>query len=107
MHSFNTSQLGVYFQLTDSSTPIVMTYSSGMIDAVKYMAVTFANIILSSVALHVTKNYLNCVGVSDDSIFEGEETGYTNADEESLQDDDDGDENDDGDDDEQKGYVQV
>ena len=35
------------------------TYSSEVIQAIKYMAVIFANIILSAVVLRAAKNYIN------------------------------------------------
>ena len=48
------------------------TYSSEAIQAIKYMAVIFANIILSTVVLRAAKNYINmrivCGSEMDDVV---------------------------------------
>lgn len=59
LYTYNDIKLGVYFQLVYLSTPIMTTYSSEAIQAIKYMAVIFANIILSTVVLRAAKNYIN------------------------------------------------
>ena len=59
LYTYNNIKLGVYFQLVYLSTPIMTTYSSEAIQAIKYMAVIFANIILSTVVLRAAKNYIN------------------------------------------------
>jgi len=77
---------GVFFQLLDPSTPIMMMYSEEAIAATKYMAVIFANIILSTVALRAVKNAINvrivCGGDGSDEMADEQEdeddviTGY-------------------------------
>jgi hypothetical protein len=66
----------------DPSTPITMMYSEEAIAAPKYMAVIFANIILSTVALRAVKNAINvrifccqccCCGDGSDEMADEQE----------------------------------
>ncbi len=50
-----------------------MTYSEGAIAAAKYMAVIFANIILSTIAVRAAKNVINVNVVNDDQNDDEEE----------------------------------
>jgi len=45
-----------------------MTYAEGAIAAAKYMAVIFANIILSTIAVRAAKNVINANVVNDDQM---------------------------------------
>lgn len=49
-----------------------MKYSDGAINAAKYMALVYANIILSTVAIRAAKNVIN-VNVSSDGDSEDDE----------------------------------
>ena len=79
LHLYNNIKLGVYFQLVYLSTPIMTAYSSEAIQAIKYTAVIFANIILSTVVLRAAKNYINmrivCGSGMDDVVNDDEEEG--------------------------------
>jgi len=79
LHLFNNIKLGVYFQLVYLSTPIMTTYSSEAIQAIKYTAVIFANIILSTVVLRGAKNYINmrivCGSGMDDVVNDDDDEG--------------------------------
>lgn len=60
-----------------------MTYSEGAIAAAKYMAIIFANIILSTVVLRAAKNVINYNVVHDENDDEEEDeddvsSGYDN-----------------------------
>jgi len=74
---------GVFFQLISPSNPVSMTYSEGAIAAAKYMAIIFANIILSTVVLRAAKNVINYNVVHDENDDEEEDeddvsSGYDN-----------------------------
>ena len=56
------------------------TYSSGVIEAIMYMAVIFANIILSTVVLRAAKNHINMrivcgSGRMDDVVSDDDDEG--------------------------------
>ena len=80
LYTYNNIKLGVYFQLVDLSTPIMTTYSSGVIEAIMYMAVIFANIILSTVVLRAAKNHIHMrivcgSGRMDDVVSDDDDEG--------------------------------
>eukprot|EP00986_Skeletonema_menzelii_P009251 scaffold4158_cov127-Skeletonema_menzelii.AAC.4 len=67
------SQFGVFFQLIYPSAPISLAYSDGAINAAKYMAVVYANVILSTIAIRAAKNIINVNVVSDGENEDEEE----------------------------------